>query len=105
LDASRHRIATWYWEFPTVPSSLRAQFDRVDEIWVASSFIRRCFLRYTQRPIHIVPPVVPRFELSMHRLHLRARLGIPMEAVMFLYTFDFNSSVARKNPLGVIEAF
>jgi glycosyltransferase involved in cell wall biosynthesis len=24
---------------------------------------------------------------------------------MFLFTFDFNSSVARKNPLGVIEAF
>jgi glycosyltransferase involved in cell wall biosynthesis len=105
LDDSRHRIATWYWEFPTVPRSLRAQFDRVDEIWVASSFIRRSFLRYTHRPIHIVPPLVPRFELSMSPLHVRARLGIPMEAVMFLYTFDFNSSVARKNPLGVIEAF
>ena len=105
LDASRHRIATWYWELPTVPRSLRGQFDQVDEIWVASSFVRRSFLRYTRRPIHIVPTVVPRFELSMNRLHVRARLGIPMDAVMFLFTFDFNSSVARKNPLGVIEAF
>ncbi|MGO9855754.1 MAG: glycosyltransferase family 4 protein [Acidimicrobiales bacterium] len=105
LDGSRHRIATWYWELPTVPKLLRVQFDRVDEIWVASSFVRRSFLRYTRRPIHIVPTVVPRFELSMNRHHVRARLGIPMDAVMFLFTFDFNSSVARKNPLGVIEAF
>jgi glycosyltransferase involved in cell wall biosynthesis len=105
LGAPRHRIATWYWELPTVPRWLRGQFDRVDEIWVASSFVRRSFLRYTRRPIHIVPTVVPRFELSMNRLDLRARLRIPMDAVMFLVTFDFNSSVARKNPLGVIEAF
>jgi glycosyltransferase involved in cell wall biosynthesis len=105
LGASRHRIATWYWELPTVPRWLRGQFDRVDEIWVASSFVRRSFLRYTRRPIHIVPTVVPRFELSMNRLEVRARLRIPSDAVMFLVTFDFNSSVARKNPLGVIEAF
>ena len=105
LGPRRHRIATWYWEFPTVPRALRNQFDRVDEIWVASSFVRRSFLRYTRRPIHIVPPVVPRFESSADALHMRARLGIPTEAVVFLYTFDFNSSVARKNPLGVVEAF
>jgi glycosyltransferase involved in cell wall biosynthesis len=105
LGAPRHRIATWYWELPTVPRSLRGQFDRVDEIWVASSFVRQSFLRYTRRPIHIVPTVVPRFELSANRLDVRAQLGVPSDAVMFLFTFDFNSSVARKNPFGVIEAF
>jgi glycosyltransferase involved in cell wall biosynthesis len=102
---SRHRIATWYWELPTVPKLFRDQFDRVDEIWVASSFVRRSFLRYTRRPIHIVPTVVPRFDLSFNSLHVRARLHIPRDAVVFLFTFDFNSSVSRKNPFGVIEAF
>jgi glycosyltransferase involved in cell wall biosynthesis len=105
LDAQRRRIATWYWEQSTVPRPLRGEFDRVDEIWVASSFVRQSFLRYTRRPIHIVPTVVPKFELSKDRFEVRARLGIPRDAVMFLFTFDFNSSVARKNPFGVIEAF
>jgi glycosyltransferase involved in cell wall biosynthesis len=105
LRAPRHRIATWYWELSTVPRSLRSQFDRVDEIWVASSFVQRSFLQYTRRPIHIVPTVVPKFDAHMNRFDTRARLGVPRDAVMFLFTFDFNSSVARKNPFGVIEAF
>jgi glycosyltransferase involved in cell wall biosynthesis len=102
LGGSRYRIATWYWELSTVPRSLWSSFDQVDEIWVPSSFVRRSFLRYTRRPIHIVPTVVPTFGLG---IDLRARLGISPDAVVFLFTFDFNSSVARKNPLGVIEAF
>ena len=105
LGGLRHRIATWYWELSTVPKSLWDQFDQVDEIWVPSSFVRRSFLRYTRRPIHIVPTVVPKFEPSVNRPDVRAQLGISPDAVMFLFTFDFNSSVARKNPLGVIEAF
>jgi glycosyltransferase involved in cell wall biosynthesis len=105
LGGLRHRIATWYWELSTVPKSLWDQFDQVDEIWVPSSFVRRSFLRYTRRPIHIVPTVVPKFEPSVNRPDVRAQLGISPDAVVFLFTFDFNSSVARKNPLGVIEAF
>jgi glycosyltransferase involved in cell wall biosynthesis len=105
LRAPRYRIATWYWELSTVPRSLRAQFDRVDEIWVASSFVQQSFLRYTRQPIHIVPTVVPRFGAGVNRFDVRARLEVPTDAVMFLFTFDFKSSVARKNPFGVIEAF
>jgi glycosyltransferase involved in cell wall biosynthesis len=105
LGGSRYRIATWYWELSTVPRSLWSSFDQVDEIWVPSSFVRRSFLRYTRRPIHIVPTVVPTFGLGIDGPDLRARLGISPDAVVFLFTFDFNSSVARKNPLGVIEAF
>jgi glycosyltransferase involved in cell wall biosynthesis len=105
LGGSRYRIATWYWELSTVPQSLWSAFDQVDEIWVPSSFVRRSFLRYTRRPIHIVPTVVPTFEFGMNGSDVRGRLGIPGDAVLFLFTFDFNSSIARKNPLGVIDAF
>lgn len=105
LGGSRYRIATWYWELSTVPRSLWDQFDHVEEIWVPSSFVRRSFLRYARCPIHIVPTVVPTFEPGTGGPDVRSRLGISPDAVVFLFTFDFNSSVARKNPLGVIEAF
>jgi glycosyltransferase involved in cell wall biosynthesis len=41
----------------------------------------------------------------MSRFDVRGRLGIPRDSVVFLFTFDFNSSVARKNPFAVIVAF
>ena len=43
----------------------------------------------------VVPPVTPM---------TRAALGAP-EDFLFLFLFDFNSSLARKNPLGLVEAF
>ena len=105
LGGSRYRIATWYWELSTTPRSLWGAFDQVDEIWVPSSFVRRSFLRYTRTPIHIVPTVVPVFERGTNAADVRGRLGISRHAALFLFTFDFNSSTARKNPFGVIEAF
>jgi glycosyltransferase involved in cell wall biosynthesis len=105
LGGSRYRIGTWYWELSSTPMSLWSAFDQVDEIWVPSSFVRRSFLRYTRTPIHIVPTVVPLFGRETNGPDVRARLEISRDAVLFLFTFDFNSSTARKNPFGVIEAF
>jgi glycosyltransferase involved in cell wall biosynthesis len=35
----------------------------------------------------------------------RASHGLPPDAVLFGYGFDFNSTALRKNPMGVLEAF
>ena len=35
----------------------------------------------------------------------RSDLGLPEDAVIFLVTFDANSTIARKNPYGAIRAF
>ena len=39
-----------------------------------------------------------------HRL-TRADLGLPPDRFVFLFTFDFLSTTARKNPIGLVEAF
>ncbi|MGC8463518.1 MAG: glycosyltransferase family 4 protein [Acidimicrobiales bacterium] len=101
----RHHIVTWYWELPDVPASLVEQFERVDEIWVPSQFVRRAFVRQTRKPTTVVPTIVPTFVASDRRSVLRDKLGLPRDAVTFLFSFDFNSTVGRKNPLGVVEAF
>ncbi len=41
----------WYWELPALPEDMVKEIDRVDEIWVASEFVRDVFLRYTTKPI------------------------------------------------------
>jgi len=100
-----YHIGTWYWELPVVPDWLLTQFDRIDEIWAPSSFVKRSLMRYTDKPISIVPTIVPVFDASAGSEEMRSSFGLPRDTIIFLFTFDFNSTVGRKNPMGVIEAF
>ena len=96
-------IAMWYWELPALPEEMITEIARVDEIWVASAFVRDVFLRYTTKPIHVMPCVV---EPVADPAISREDLGLPGEdVVVFLVTFDANSTIARKNPYGAIKAF
>jgi glycosyltransferase involved in cell wall biosynthesis len=97
-----YAIGIWYWELPTFPEKFFAQIDRVDEIWVATKFVQASFQRVTRRPVHVVPAIVP--ELKGSGLG-RIDFGLEDDEVVFLFSFDVNSVVARKNPGGVIEAF
>ncbi len=76
--------------------------DRVDEIWVATKFVQASFQRATRRPVHVVPAIVPDLTGSGRR---RRDFGLMDDEVVFLFSFDVNSVVARKNPAAVIEAF
>jgi hypothetical protein len=44
----------------------------------------------------IVPRIVP---------YTRAELGMPEDDFVFLFVFDYHSTAARKNPVGVVNAF
>ncbi len=96
-------IAMWYWELPALPADMIREIPRVDEIWVASEFVRDVFLRYTTKPIHVMPCVVEPIE---DPAVTRESLGLPdEETIVYLVTFDANSTIARKNPYGAIKAF
>jgi glycosyltransferase involved in cell wall biosynthesis len=96
-------IAMWYWELPALPEEMVREIARVDEIWVASEFVRDVFLRYTSLPIFVMPCVV---EPVADPQFTRESLGLPdQDTVVYLVTFDANSTIARKNPYGAIKAF
>ncbi len=98
-----HRVvATWFWELPTVLEPYRAQIARVDEIWTGSPFVRDTLRQYTNAPITVVP--VP-IQLDVPIGVERGDFGLSQKDVVFLYDFDANSTVGRKNPFGLIEAF
>jgi glycosyltransferase involved in cell wall biosynthesis len=56
----------------------------------------------TDKPVKLVPLAV-----SVERMkpHPRKHYGLPEKTFLFLYIFDFNSSVARKNPMAAVQAF
>lgn len=99
---SNYVIGSWYWELPTLPRSMVEQARRVDEIWVATEFVADAFARFVDVPIIVMPPVVdPSPEPGVGR----ERFGLSQSECVFLYNFDANSTFARKNPWGVLDAY
>jgi glycosyltransferase involved in cell wall biosynthesis len=98
----RYVIASWFWEMPVVPVPYTRETQRPDEIWVPTRFVQQAISPYTARPVHIVPPLVdvplpPRVE--------RHDFGLPDDGLLFFFNLDANSTVARKNPWAVVQAF
>jgi glycosyltransferase involved in cell wall biosynthesis len=102
LLRNRYTAGLWFWETSRFPKQFRHALDYVDEVWVTSDFVREAVARETSKPVLTfpLPVLVPPAPLLS-----RADLGLPEDAFVFLFVFDFFSTLERKNPLGLIEAF
>lgn len=102
FSEGRYNIGVWFWEVEDFPASYHHAFNYVDEIWVASEFMRQTFLKVSPKPVFKFPlPVLPP---TIDRSLTRADLKLP-EQFIFLFSFDFLSVLERKNPLGLVKAF
>ncbi|MEL6211441.1 MAG: glycosyltransferase, partial [Pseudomonadota bacterium] len=97
-----YAIAFLLWELQTIPAAHRLCLELVDEIWCPSRYVAEIYGPHTAarittigKGIALPTPLPPR----------RARFGIPEGAFVFLVSFDFHSSVERKNPLAAVQAF
>lgn len=102
LLEGRHRIGMWYWEVEDFPASQHAGFDHVDEVWVATDFVRRAVEPHSPVPVRTVLPPLP--QRGAEPVLSRADLGVPPGPYL-LFSFDFLSTAERKNPWGLVEAF
>lgn len=101
-SAGRYIIGYWFWELEHFPDPWRDALHLVDEVWVASEFVRRSVARVTDKPVHLVPmPLDFGNTAPVGRRHF----GLPDDRFVFLNTFDYHSYPLRKNPEGAIEAF
>lgn len=95
-------IGYWAWELPQWRKELNFCFDYIDEVWASSKFIQNTFQKVTHKPvIHMPLPVI----LPEFKRFGREDFNLPLDKYLFLYNFDFNSSIHRKNPVALIEAF
>ncbi len=94
------RIGIWGWETNSIPPRWQRAFALVDEIWVYSRFMAENIGAVAPVPVLTLPPPVQR---PLER-HGPLRLGVP-EGFLFLFAFDYLSTIQRKNPVGLIEAF
>jgi glycosyltransferase involved in cell wall biosynthesis/SAM-dependent methyltransferase len=97
----KRSIGVYAWEVDRVPSGWSWAFDVVDEIWTYSTYVADILRRAAPRapvarvplPVRTPAPAGPPPDL-----------GLP-DRFTFLFLFDFYSTLQRKNPLGLIEAF
>lgn len=95
-------VACWFWELPRVPEAWRGAVEAVDEIVVATEFVADSFRAMTDTPVTRIPFPLQSIPPSGLRRH---DVGLPDDAFVFLCTFDCNSSIDRKNPAAVVDAF
>jgi glycosyltransferase involved in cell wall biosynthesis len=98
----RRNIGYMPWELSKWPDRFRPVFGLLDEIWAPSSFIADSIRKASPIPVTWMPPaVVARPPGSKSR----SDFGLPRDQFLFLFMFDGNSSMVRKNPIGCIDAF
>jgi glycosyltransferase involved in cell wall biosynthesis len=98
----RYTIGSWWWEVhDSLPDTWLLGCLPLDEVWVASQHIAEALRPFIPVPVRkITLPVIQPVAASIGR----ADLGLP-DGFLFLFVFDYFSTLARKNPLGVIKAF
>jgi len=97
----RDTIGWWCWELSQFPGRWLGSLRHVDELWASSHFVADALAAVTSVPVTRVPmpvtvPSCPHSEPE--------RFGLP-PGFSFLFSYDYASALARKNPVGAIRAF
>lgn len=102
LFRNHYNIGWWPWELSVWPAAWHQAFSLMDEIWAGSDFARQMYANSTSLPVQLMP-----LPVSVDRGVKRPRsyFKLPDNKFLYLFVFDFNSHLARKNPMAVIESF
>jgi glycosyltransferase involved in cell wall biosynthesis len=100
--AGTYNILRTFWELPRAPREWEVILQDVQEIWAPSDFVAAAFREFFHGPITNIPePVLVDRTQKFDRSYFGMREG----RFYFLFSFDYFSSAARKNPLAVLRAF
>jgi glycosyltransferase involved in cell wall biosynthesis len=99
----RYNVGVFWWETSKACFAHRLGADLLDEVWVATPYLKEIFEQVTDKPVLVVRTPVPRIgDVSWAT---RSYFEIPEGKFTFVYTFDGFSRFTRKNPLACLEAF
>lgn len=104
LDLEKfYNICYWAWELPEVPDEYCVGLDLFQEIWTISTFCTAALEKKATVPVLTVPLYAnpDRTMLPDGRKHF----GIDSDAFLFMFAYDCNSFVDRKNPQALVQAF
>jgi glycosyltransferase involved in cell wall biosynthesis len=100
------RLGYWAWELEAFPIGWEVGFQGLDQLWCPSAFAAEALALRSPVPVSPLPHLIDwrrADRLAARRLSLLPRAQARPFVVLFC--FDFWSTVARKNPYGVVDAF
>jgi glycosyltransferase involved in cell wall biosynthesis len=103
MVSARRNVAYLAWEQRDGAAHWRESYEACEQVWALSSFAAEGLSRALGRPVLTVPCVVDTTRLPPPAT--KADFGLTGAGVTFLYVFDANSCVERKNPEAAVEAF
>ena len=99
LFRNKYNIAVWYWELSTLRPEWQVSMKYFHEFWAPTPFIEQALKQSTAKPVRLVPPYLS----YLSNLQWQAKPSSDGEN--FVYCFDANSILERKNPGALLAAF
>lgn len=104
IDLSRHyNVGYWLWELPELPDEYCLGLNIFQEIWSASGFCTAAL----EKKIVIPSLTVPLYAAHDRTVFANSRnyFGIDEKPFLFMFAYDCDSFISRKNPQAVVDAF
>lgn len=106
LFEGAYNIGYFFWELPQAARCHHLSLELLDEVWVSSDFNLATYSALTDKPVIKVGMAVEDLPVSSEgRDRIRAAYDLPLDATVFMTTFDTYSFISRKNPASAIRAF
>jgi glycosyltransferase involved in cell wall biosynthesis/SAM-dependent methyltransferase len=102
LPEGAYNVICPQWELSSYPLEWHRWLDQFDEVWAPSNFVFDAISNATNRPVIQLPLSV---DGKLTSFLGRRYFGLPESAYIFFFAFDLRSYLARKNPMGAVEAF
>lgn len=99
----KYNILYMAWESETIPEDYLLNINLFDEVWTPSEYCKKCIEKYIASPIKVIPHPIDIYLKQTDdadALHFYSE-----EYFNFLFIFDYNSSIQRKNVLNLIKVF
>jgi glycosyltransferase involved in cell wall biosynthesis len=98
----RYSLVLPQWELSKFPEPWARHFEKFDEVWAPSEFIRDAVAAAVSRPVTVMPGAT---SVRLQQFLGRRYFGIRESAYAFLFAFDLRSCHQRQNLPAVIDAF
>lgn len=103
LFKSKYNILYLAWESETLPEDNIVNINLFDEVWTPSEYCKICLEKFIALPIKVIPHPI---DIELKPTHdTDAEHFFNKKMFNFLFIFDYNSSIERKNVVNLIKAF
>ena len=98
----KYNIGYWAWELEIFPEVYTEYFKYYDEIWTCSKYCLDSISLKSNIPVINIPHPI---NVGTEDIDQNFETGLSKDCYNFLFVFDYNSLIERKNTLGLIDAY